>query len=193
MISALLKEIGGEMSDEKGSQPPRQNYWTIFSAAFAGAVGTALAGLVISAGTLNTVVSLFRSNELPKNAVIFVTSATCEGLGQQWEPLDPNISAGHFIVGAGGNFIAGQARVGVDKIAIGTENLPPLKTSLPFKLGTLTGPDFTHGGVNFVTGLGEGTPGQGVPQTPFPITFDGHGQSISVAPSALALTACQKK
>ena len=141
---------------------------------------------------MNAIVSLFRSNELPKNAVIFVTSPTCEGLGQQWQPLDPNISAGHFIVGAGGDFIAGQARAGVDKITIGTEHLPTLKTFLPFKLGSLSGVTFS-GPVNFVTGLGDGTPYQGVPQPPFPITFEGGRQPISVAPSALALTACQKK
>jgi hypothetical protein len=181
------------MTDTRGVQPSQQNYWTIFLAAFAGAVGTTLAGLVISGGTVNAIVSLFRSNELPKNAVIFVTSPTCEGLGQQWQPLDPNIAAGHFIVGAGGDFIAGQAIAGVNKITIGTVNLPPLKTALPFKLGVLTGPTLTSGGVNFVTGLGEGTAGQGVAQPPFPITFEGQGQPISVAPTALALTACQKK
>jgi hypothetical protein len=180
------------MTDVNGVSQ-RQNYWTVFSSAFAAALGTALAALIISGGTVNAIVSMFRSNELPKNAIIFVTSKTCDGLGQLWEPLDPNISAGHFIVGAGGDFIAGQARAGIDKIVIGSENLPNLTATLPFKLGSLTGPDFTHGGVNFVTGLGDGTPGQGVPQTPFPIAIGGHGQPISISPPALALTACQKK
>jgi hypothetical protein len=149
-----MNTTGAEMTDANGVHSLRQNYWTIFSAAFAGSIGTALAGLIISGGTVNAIVSLFRSNELPKNAIIFVTSKTCEGLGQLWEPLDPNISAGHFIVGAGGDFIAGQARSGVDKITVGSDNLPTLTAPLPFKLGTITGPDFTHGGVTFVTGLG---------------------------------------
>lgn len=133
------------------------------------------------------------SLRLPQNTIIFVMSANCNGLGQDWKPLDPQIAAGHFIVGAGGEFVAGQTRPGVDQITIDAQHLPSLTALLPFKLGGLPAGLVYHGGPDFVAGLGQGTPNQGVPQQPFPITFSGGGLAISVAPPALPLTACQKK
>jgi hypothetical protein len=167
-----------------------------------GCAGTILAGLIISSGAVNAIASLFRSNELPENAIIFVTSPDCVGVGQDWVPLDPKIAAGRFIIGAGAkefaaggkDFVAGQVQPGVSEINIIPENLPRLTTHLPFKLGGSNLPG--SGATNFVAGIGEGTAGQGVPQPPFPITFEAGGdkpRSILVAPPALSLLACQKK
>ena len=129
--------------------------------------------------------------QLPENAVIFVMSADCNGLGQNWKPLDPKIAAGHFIVGAGGDFVAGQLRPGVDQIVIDAQHLPPLTTLLPYKAGALPPGLVYNGGPIFVESLGEAGPGN--PQPPVKITFSGSGQAIPVAPPALPLTACQKK
>ena len=63
-------EVQPKRSDPD-TQPP--NYKAIFLSSFAAALGTILAGLIISSGAVNAIASLFRSNELPKNAIIFVT------------------------------------------------------------------------------------------------------------------------
>ena len=112
-------------------------------------------------------------HELPQNAVIFVTSTDCVSVGKDWVPFNPSVAGGHFIVAAGGDLIAGQARPGVDKIVIDAQHLPTLTTSLPFELGELQPGLTLHGGANFIAGLGAGTPGDGTPQPPIPITFSG--------------------
>jgi hypothetical protein len=173
--------------DGKASQSP----WSIFVAAFAGALGTAVAGLLLSSGTLNAIVNIFRPHELPQNAVIFVTSADCNSAGQDWVPFNTSVAAGHFIVAAGGDFIAGQAKPGVDQIVIDAQHLPPLTTLLPYKAGALPSGLVYNGGPIFVESLGEAGPGN--PQPPVKIIFSGSGQAIPVAPPALPLTACQKK
>jgi hypothetical protein len=153
----------------------------------------ALVRLQAAQDALSSASKDINSLRLPQNTVIFVMSADCNGLGQDWSPLDPKIVAGHFIVGAGGEFVVGQPRPGVDRIVIDSHNLPTFTVSLPFKQGELPGGLSYHGGPHFVAGLGEGTPGQGTAQPPFAITFSGESQAILVAPPALPLTACQKK
>jgi hypothetical protein len=176
----------GNSIETKAVQPPRR-LSEIFLAALAGAAGTAIVGVVFSSSTASFLSGIFSKSTLPRDAVLFVSSADCGGLGDGWEKFE--LAQGRFLVGAGDSpdggpkYQAGLTGVGRSKIKISQQNLPKIDLSMAYGLTNI---DISGKGYDMPRVIGGGDKSA-------KISLGGNGDEIETLPSWIALTACHKR